>query len=320
MAPTGKLGMQLDQGLFKFDFNDHYAVLGLPIDADSKMVRKRYLQIARKLHPDSMAGASSRSIQKASEMLSKWVNPAYETLSQDKANGEYQLVLKLRGQTLHQSNMPPSVNTPSAQKLLQTSQVEVDYHQAVKTLANQQYEQLDNLEATIGQLSELNLIYLYRIAPGATSAPNQSSPSSTPAVGGSRQAASQTTEPPPPPRRVRDTILESYIKRAQDFERSQDAGRAILELREALKTYPDSADCHSYLASLYFKAGQATMAKIHAKRALDISPNDQQAKAVQARVERASGGSKSAEGAKGSKGKAGSKKGGFFGLFGGKKK
>jgi curved DNA-binding protein CbpA len=312
--------MQLDQGLFKFDFNDHYAVLGLPIDADSKMVRKRYLQIARKLHPDSMAGSSSESIQKASEMLSKWVNPAYETLSQDKANSEYQLVLKLRGQTLHQSNVPPSVDTPSAQKLLQTSQVEGDYHQAVKTLASQQYEQFDNLEATIGQLSELNLIYLYRTTTGETSTPSKASTSASSSTTRARPTASQTTEPPPPPRRVRDTILDSYIKRAQDFDRNKDSGRAILELREALKTYPDSADCHSYLASLYLKAGQSTMAKIHAKRALDISPDDQQAKAVQARVERASGGGKSTEGAKGSKGKAGSKGGGFFGLFGGKKK
>jgi tetratricopeptide (TPR) repeat protein len=118
---------------------------------------------------------------------------------------------------------------------------------------------------------------------------------------------------------VQDSIVESYIKRAQDFQLRKDSGRAILELREALKTYPNSAECHSYLASLYFKAGQATMAKIHAKRALDINPRDEQAKAVQSRVTKTTSGKSSAS-EKGSKGSAGGKSSGFFGLFGGKRK
>ena len=61
------------------------------------------------------------------------------------------------------------------------------------------------------------------------------------------------------------------------------------------------------------------MAKIHARRALDINPNDAQAKAVQARVEKDSSGKTSAA-AKGGKGKTDGKGGGLFGLFGGKKK
>ena len=105
--------MRLDQGLFKLDFNDHYAVLGLPMDADGKVVRKRYLQIARKLHPDSMSGASEDVVRKASDTLSKLVNPAYETLSQEKSSNEYQIVLKMRGQTLQRSNTPPEVETSS---------------------------------------------------------------------------------------------------------------------------------------------------------------------------------------------------------------
>jgi curved DNA-binding protein CbpA len=309
--------MQLDQGLFKLDFSDHYAVLGLPIDADSKVVRKRYLQIARKLHPDSMSGSSAAAIQKASETLSKLVNPAYETLSQEKASSEYQLVLKLRGQTLQQSNTLPEVNAPAAQSLLKTAQLESEYHQAVKALADQQYERLETLETTIGQLSELNLVYLYRVGNlGAGVSGRAHTPASAPAASSSGAGPAQTESAPPPPRRMRDTILDSYIKRAEDFERSKDAGRAILELREALKTYPNSADCHSYVASLYLKAGQSTMAKIHAKRALDINPNDDRAKTGQARVERDA---KAAE-SKGSKGNSGGKGGGLFGLFGGKKK
>jgi curved DNA-binding protein CbpA len=310
--------MRLNQGLFKLDFNDHYAVLGLPINADSKVVRKRYLQIARRLHPDSMAGASAEVVRKASDTLSKLVNPAYETLSQEKANTEYQLVLKMRGQTLQRSKTPPDVETSSAQDLLKTPQLESDYRQAVTSLAQEQYEQLDTLEVILGKLSELNLVYLYRTCGGGA---NEASPvaSAVPESATADPTQGQSNTPEPPPRGVRDSIVESYINRAQGFERGKDAGRAILELREALKTYPNSADCHSYLASLYLKAGQATMAKIHARRALDINPNDEQAKAVQSRVEKGSSG-KSSEAAKGGKGKPDGKGGGLFGLFGGKKK
>jgi curved DNA-binding protein CbpA len=312
--------MRLNQGLFKLDFNDYFAVLGLPIDVNGKVVRKRYLQIARKLHPDSLAGASAEEVQKASEALSKWVNPAYETLSQEKASTEYQLVLKLRGQTLKQSKSPPEVDTAAAQSLLKTPQLEVEYHQAVQALAQEQYEHLGALEGTIGQLSELNLIYLYRISEGSGSTAKTKTTPATTTSTGNGSLSSQSDGAPPPPRRVRDSILESYINRAQDFDRSKDTGKAILEVREALKTYPNSANCHSYLASLYLKTGQATMAKIHAKRALDINPKDEQAKAVQARVAKGSGtGSKSSAQDSKKSGSSG-KGGGLFGLFGGKKK
>ncbi len=316
----------MDQGLFKFDFNDHYAVLGIPLDADSKLVRQRYLQIARKLHPDSMAGSPPGAIQKASEALSKLVNPAYETLSQEKSSTEYQVVLKLRGQTLQQSNQTPELETITAQQLMKTPQLESDYRRAIRTLAQDQYEHLDNLEAIIGQLSELNLVFLYRTSQSdsATAKKPEANPSNSTgqakAAGGSSSNRSEGAAAPP--RRVRETILDSYIKRAEDFEQGKDAGRAILELREALKTYPNSAECHSYLAKLYLKAGQTTMAKIHAKRAMDINPNDEQAKVIQARVEKQiGGGAKASGGAKGGK-KAGSdhRGGGFFGLFGGKNK
>jgi tetratricopeptide (TPR) repeat protein len=116
------------------------------------------------------------------------------------------------------------------------------------------------------------------------------------------------------------------MKRAQEFEVDRDYGRAVLEMREALKTYPNSAKGHSYLASLYLKAGQTTLAKIHAKRALDLLSEDEVAQAVQAKLEKGSAG-----GGKGTAGKSAAKSaakrkpedkgGGFFGgLFGGKKK
>ncbi len=314
--------MKPDQGLFQLDFDDHHAVLGIPVTADAKIVRKRYLTIARKLHPDSLAGASATEAQKASEVLSKLVNPAYEVLSQEKSSTEHRLVLKLKGQSLRRTGTAPTVTSAVAQDLLNAPSVDAAYRKAVNSLAERQFEQLDAVSEAIGELSELNLVYLYR-SNSSDSAP--SSPATRPST---QPAAVSSTTTTPITRKNQAAILESYINRAQDYEQNKDYSRAILELRDAVKTYPNSGVCHSYLSALYLKAGQGTMARIHAKRAIEINPEDEQALAVQARVEKPTSGS-AASTAKSSSTKAAdsksaksqsSDKGGFFGLFGGKKK
>jgi curved DNA-binding protein CbpA len=305
--------MKPDQGLFQLDFDDHHAVLGIPMSADAKAVRKRYLTIARKLHPDSASGTSATEAQRASDILSKLVNPAYEALSQEKSSTEHMLVLKLKGQSLRRAGMAPTVVSPGARELLKAPHAEAAYRKAVNGLAERQFEQLEAVSDIIGELSELNLVYLYRSnsSDGVTAGPTVGQPQNRPAAA---PAATAT----PTPRKNQAAILESYINRAQEYEQTKDYSRAILELRDAVKTYPNSGLCHSYLSALYFKAGQATMARIHAKRALEISPEDERALAVQNRVDKTSTSSGSAKAAAKAADKGG--KGGFFGLFGGKKK
>ncbi len=76
------MSFRVDSGLFKFDFTDHHAILGVPVDADAKDIRKRYLKIARRLHPDSSSFLDSTEKEWANQLLAKLVNPAYEKLSQ----------------------------------------------------------------------------------------------------------------------------------------------------------------------------------------------------------------------------------------------
>lgn len=319
--------MRLDAGLFKLDFEDHHAILGIPITADARAVRKRYLTIARKLHPDSLSGLSEADAQQANELLSKWVNPAYEALNQEKCFTEHQLMLKLKGQGLKRSPTPPETSCEVAQTLLQAPQVELAYQEAVKTLAEQQFAELAEVLTRIGQLSELNMIYLYRTSDGPAASARPAPPPPSAATTPPPAAGTPPAAPSPPPRRTQAAILESYMKRAQEFETSRDYGRAVLEMREALKTYPNSARCHSYLASLYLKSGQATMAKVHTKRALDLHPEDEIAQSIQAKLEKSTPSPGPSSSAKPTdRGKAPAKgkpedKGGFFGgLFGGKKK
>jgi tetratricopeptide (TPR) repeat protein len=242
--------------------------------------------------------------------LSRWVNPAYEVLSQEKLATEHQLMLKLKGQALGRGSSPPVLVSQVAQTLLQAPQLDMAYRQAVNTLAVTQYDHLDQVAERVAELSELNLVYLYR-----TSDRDNGSTTVTPVT----PAAPGTTAPPPtaatppPYRQTQTTILASYLKRAQEFERDGDYRRAIVELRELIKTYPNNAQCHGYLASLYLRAGQTTMARIHTKRALEIDPDDTTARTVNNQLTGQGGASR--PGPPGAQqGKPGSP--GLFGLFG----
>ncbi|MBD2105759.1 J domain-containing protein [Nodosilinea sp. FACHB-13] len=318
--------MKPDQGLFQLDFDDHHAVLGVPVTADAKAVRKRYLAIARMLHPDSLSGAAATDAQRASDILSKLVNPAYEALTQEKSSTEHGIMLKLKAQSLRQIGTAPTVSSAEAQSLLKAPHADAAYRKAVGSLAESQFDDLENVTGVIGELSELNLIYLYRSS--ANDGPSVGSPASA-AKSRPNAAPSAPTTTVPTARQNQAAILESYVNRAQEYDQNRDYSRAILELREAVKAYPNNVQCHSYLSAIYLKAGQSTMARIHAKRALEIDPNDERAQSVQARVDKTSGGSTSGSTqtakSKGSNTKASNSKssnqgGGFFGLFGGKKK
>ncbi|MEB3268050.1 MAG: DnaJ domain-containing protein [Leptolyngbya sp.] len=315
--------MKIEQGLFKFDFTDYHAILGVALDADAKQIRKRYLKIARKLHPDSLSGATAEEKQKASELLSKMVNPAYEQLTQDKSAAEYKIVLKMQGQKLQQqaNNLP--LESDPAKELVKTSNVDAAYNNSLKVLAETQYKSLADVLSVTGQISELNMAYLARTAGvGGATAP---APPPPPAAAASSNGRSAPAAPPAAPtapvspKQHRVSIIERYLNRAKEFEAKQDYSRAILEMREAIQSNPNNAGCHSYLANLYLKANQSTMARIHVKRALEIDPKDNLAKLLEPRVSKT--GSQSGKGSqKGGQGDAKSKGGGLFGLFGGKRK
>ena len=313
--------MNIEQGLFSNDFTDYHAILGVSLDADAKQIRKRYLKIARKLHPDSLAGATDGEKQRASELLSKMVNPAYEKLTQEKEMAEHKVVLRMRGQQLSRQSTTLSIQTAAAKALLGAGDALNLYNSDLKKLAEQQYESLEQVLDITGQISELNLAYLVSSA-GNTAATAPSTPVSasktgdkTPATTARRSAA--PPPPPPSPRQQRESIIDSYLNRAQEFERKKNYSKAILEMREAVKAHPNNAACHSQLANLYLKVSQATMARIHLKRALEIDPNNALARQLKPEVSKANEGKAVKSNQKSSQSKS---RGGLFGLFGGKQK
>ncbi len=307
--------MTINEGLFKLEVTDHHAVLGFSLAEEPKKVRKRYLYIARQLHPDSLRDTSNEQKKLASELLSKWVNPAYEALSQEKSAKEHSLLLKMKQQQLVARPILLSAKSDAAKRLLGTSNLEHDYSAALQKVAATQFDDLTRVDSAIAQISELNAVYLMR--KGNVGQKPDTAPSTT-----TEKAPDSSESVPRRPRH--EAIIESYLGRAKEFDYKRDYSRAILELREAIAAHPKSAPCHGYLSSLYLKSGQATLAKIHARQALSLDAENVMAKAVQAKLDATA--AKSARAGKNGPGKkAGANKGtgkggGFFsGLFGEKK-
>lgn len=331
------MSFKIEQGLFSLDFTDYHAVLGIPVDAEPKEIRKRYLSIARRLHPDSCTTEDEGDRQRAADYLSRLVNPAYEKLSQEKNYTEYCVLLRLKGQQALKQQDTVTLTSDFARRLAAASDLDTSYRAALRELSEKQYQHLNESLSFIGQISELNLVYLMRKEGRGdpVTPPKAESPAASPAR--SPQAAPPPKTPPAP--LTRESLIAAYLRRAQEFETKQDFPRAIQELRDALRMEPTSSVCHSRLGVIYLKTNQATMAKIHFNKALELDPQDAVALEGKQRLEapnRKNAASKpDAKGAKpdpkakvNPKGKPNPKGGkpdtkgggGLFGLFGGKRK
>ena len=260
--------VKIDRGLFKYDFVDHHAILGVPVDADVKDIRKRYLKIARFLHPDSSVAASVTETQQKSELLSKLVNPAYERLSQEKNRAEYIIVLSQMSKRLVQESATIEIISVQGKQLAGAPNVEQIYKTAIAKIADTQYESLLQVREVIALLSELNLVYLMRTASKSLTPPPPLAQPKTHSI---------PTKPdiPTPPKE--DSATVQYIRRAKELMAKNQLGSAKVELQDALKLEPNNSHCHSLIGVVYLKQNLTTTAKVHFDRALQLDPTDQTA-------------------------------------------
>lgn len=299
------MSFQIDRGLFKYDFIDHHAVLGVPVDADSEQIRQRYKQIARRLHPDSNQSTSQAEKGLAVQLFSKWVSPAYSLLSKEKPRAEHLIILGHMGKRLISESQNLQIVNEVARQLAQAGNVDQAYKTSVQNVAVAQYESLGQAIEAIATLSELNMVYLMRKEGEGLRKTTASKTASTPTT-----ASKETENQPAEPTKV--SPADPYIRRAEEHIAKNNLAKAVLELRDALNFAPSNSTCHSLLGLVYLKQNQPTMAKIHINKALQLNPQDPkalQAKKILERVAPTTGG------------KPPEKSGGLFGgLFGGKKK
>jgi curved DNA-binding protein CbpA len=320
------MSIKIGRGLFKYDFIDQHAILGLPVDAEIKQVRQRYIGIARVLHPDSCKAETEVQKKQATQMLSKIINPAYEQLSQDRHRKEYGVMLKRMGQRLAGEAIQLNLHTEEAKQLVQAgANLDLLYKNGIQKLSADQYKEVlvEKILESIANISELNMVYLMRKESKgeAIRTPAAAAPRTTP----SNPAAPGIPKPPAPAPRV--SLADPYIRRGEEYLEKNNFAQAIQELREGLQMDQTSSSCHGLLGLAFLKQNQPTMAKVHINRALQINP--QEPSAIKARdiLNRLSGQSAKSSPAKPAPGN--SKKppdnksggGGFLrGMFDGKKK
>lgn len=338
------MSFEIDRGLFKFDFTDHHAILGIAVDAEAKEIRKRYLKIARRLHPDSCKSAIEAEKKLANQLLSKLVNPAYEQLSQSNSR-DYLVSLGLMGRRLAGEGTKIPLASEAAKQLFRSgANLDNAYKTLVQKLASTQYDSLDQVLDKIAQISELNMVYLM-LSKGDLAKSTDRKPEVRPTptdpkkgtqtVGADRKKTGSTTSGATS---ASDGQLPvsgisragEYMRRAEGYIAKNNFAAAVLELREALKLDPNNSRSHSLLGASYLKQGKATMAKVHINKALEMNPNDELAikgkKHLDALTQKAGGGAAKATSQPASSKQSDKKQpdksggGGLFGFFGGKKK
>lgn len=313
------MSFEITKGLFKFDFTDQHAILGVPLDAEFNDIRKRYMKIARRLHSDTCPFEDPADKEWANQFLSKVVNPAYNKFSKDSDRKEYNLLVTAISKRVVKEQPKMQVESEAAKQLASAKDWQEAYKTAVNKLADKQYESVAQALDAIGQISELNMVYLLRkermgvgggvIPPQPNPTPKPPTPVIPPTVAGKPDT---TTVVAPPPRKPLDldSLVNQSCRRAQGFMDSKNYAKAILELREAQKREPKNSKCHAMLAMCYFLQGQATMAKLEMQKALASNPEEPIALEVKKKLEQPAASKKGDD-----------KPGGFFAsLFGGGKK
>ena len=308
---------QIQRGLFSSEFVDYYALLGMPLFSNGKEVRKSYLKIARRLHPDSAIVASSDK-QFAEQLLSKLINPAWECLVQEKSKIEYDLLLKLKAKEAAGNPNSTEGLSSIAQALLDSADVESQYRALVQSLTAKQFEHLSQSEEVTAQISELNLVYLIK-----TEGNWSGSGMSMKFMGNSSTAEPETStaQASTNPSVARQSLADPYFNRAEIAFKRQNYPQAVLELRDALKLEPNNGRSHSLLGMVYLEQKQGTMARIHFDKALSLNASDAMALAGKQMLQKMTSKPSTVATAKGStNAKDGGKSPGMFGGLFGKKK
>ncbi|MBE9093817.1 tetratricopeptide repeat protein [Tychonema sp. LEGE 07203] len=317
------MSFEMTKGLFKYDFTDQHAILGVPLDAEFSDIRKRYMKIARRLHSDTCSFEDQADKDWANQFLSKVVNPAYNKFSKENDRKEYNLLLAAIGKRVLKEQAKMHIESAAAKQLATAQNWEEAYKTAVAKLALKQYESVEETQDAIAQISELNMVYLLRKerlggAVGTGSPAKVATPTTTPKKAAATPAAATPAAaapaPPPEPKVTpRDSLADGSCRRAQGFMDSKNYAKATLELKEALKREPKHGKAHGLLAMCYLQQNQATMAKLEVQKALASNPEEPTALEVKKKLEQAASGAKDK--------KSEDKLGAFFGsLFGGKKK
>ncbi|MFN5725141.1 MAG: DnaJ domain-containing protein [Pseudanabaena sp.] len=254
---------KINKGLASYGISDHYAILGLPMTTDAAQIRKKFLKLAKILHPD-VFGRTPEEKETATKYFSKMVSPAYQLLNSDRERGEYLATLRMFAQNKKQKDEVPTLSSEIAQKLYRIPH-EITYKQYVEQVLLKQYETLDSIMEYTAILSELNLVYLF-----TQTSLNFSSGSSTMAPVGSQTAnveATPAAKPAQSPALRNLNMAELFISKKQWTD-------ALKELLSAEKLDPNNAKVYALKGLVQMNQNAAAIAKASFQKALKLDPKE----------------------------------------------
>ena len=254
---------KINKGLASYGISDHYAILGLPMTTDAAQIRKKFLKLAKILHPD-VFGRTPEEKETATKYFSKMVSPAYQLLNSDRERGEYLATLRMFAQNKKQKDEVPTLSSEIAQKLYRIPH-EITYKQYVEQVSPKQYETLDSILEYTATLSELNLVYLF-----TQTSLNFSSGSSTMAPVGSQTAnveATPAAKPAQSPALRNLNMAELFISKKQWTD-------ALKELLSAEKLDPNNAKVYALKGLVQMNQNAAAIAKASFQKALKLDPKE----------------------------------------------
>jgi curved DNA-binding protein CbpA len=248
---------RLTKGLATHRVNDYFAVLGLPLTTSVGDIRKKFLNLAKSLHPDVFA-LSELQRDWAEKYFAKMASPSYKILNNDYSRDEYFATLRYLASDLKKLEAAPEVHSELAQKLLKFPH-EVNYNQYVTEVAAKQYKSLSRALEYTNELSELNLIFLYT--------QNQIGQP----VRVSQEPAISLPTPPPMPVISK---AQPKIVAAEAFIAKKKWTEAIAELKLAEKLDSNSSQVYALMGVVYLAQKSNTMAKSCFQKALKLNPKD----------------------------------------------
>src|SRR4028119_848344 len=125
------MSFEMTKGLFKYEFTDQHAILGVPLDAEYKDIRKRYMKIAPRLHSDTCSFESQADKDWANKFLSKVVNPAYNKFSKESDRKEYSLLLAAIAKRVAKEQPKMQIESEAAKQLATAQDWEEAYKKTV---------------------------------------------------------------------------------------------------------------------------------------------------------------------------------------------
>lgn len=241
---------------------DHYAILGVPLTAETDQIRSRFLAIAKTLHPDTFQGTDRERLF-ATTLFARLISPAYQILTNDRMRAEYLATLKLLVQNIKKKDEKIEIKSDIAKKF------QKDFHPTfypgiVDSASRHQYQDIQQALEIVADLSEVNLLYLL------------SQENTTP---------TSRTEPLPnnqdPSSKIRRELqmAELFIGKKQWTD-------ALKELKAAEKKTTESSTLYQLLGVVYLNQGVFAMARTSLQKALKLDPKNEEAKKTLTEVEK----------------------------------